>query len=259
MLSNQEIDTGSDWCGNSDESGDCAPAWNPEPTEDNAAPAAAPHAENDSCDDSEDDEVINAFTAMAGEPEEPEEPGVEYVNLEDIITSLGWIYIEGGSGEKCKAGPTKAEASETLYVCFQKTCFKAGLKHTGRKKWSFVKDSADHKKACQLVETEMKKPRRAPRKKIFVKNLLGKSLTLPYQANNTIGNLKKMMSTKDGQKREECYLKKLGGRKLDDSRTLSDYNVQPGDTLVEMGRLLGGARNAADIPIPDPPQDSNRR
>ena len=75
--------------------------------------AAAAHPVPSSDDDSEDDEVINAFTAMIGEPEEPEEPGVEYVGLEDMIVSLGYVHIEGSKGKKCMAGKTKEEAKQS--------------------------------------------------------------------------------------------------------------------------------------------------
>ena len=52
---------------------------------------------------------------MIEDPDEPEDlqkPGIEYVGLEDIIVSLGYIYIEGSKGKKCKAGATKEEANE---------------------------------------------------------------------------------------------------------------------------------------------------
>ena len=90
---------------------------------------------------------------------------------------------------------------------------------------------------------------RGPNKKtksIFVKNVLGKTLTLEYQASHTIGNLKILMTGKDGLTREEYYLKTLGDQKLDDSRTLSDYNIQAGQTLLEMGRLRGGMQQVPE-------------
>ena len=79
---------------------------------------------------------------------------------------------------------------------------------------------------------------------IMVKNLLGKTLTLKLNLSDTIDELKTKMQEKDGHQREEHYLQTLGGQRLDENRTLADYNIQAGQTLLEMGRLLGGAREA---------------
>ena len=79
---------------------------------------------------------------------------------------------------------------------------------------------------------------------IMVKNLLGKTLTLKLNLADTIDELKTKMQEKDGHQREEHYLQTLGGQRLDENRTLADYNIQAGQTLLEMGRLLGGAREA---------------
>ena len=94
---------------------------------------------------------------------------------------------------------------------------------------------------------------RTPTFRIFVKSMFGKTLTLDVTATTTVLELKAKVQDKGGGVREEHYLKRLGGDKLEDSRTLSDYNVQPSDTLVEMGRLRGGGPK---MQPPDPDEDN---
>ena len=61
---------------------------------------------------------------------------------------------------------------------------------------------------------------------IFVKTILGKTMTLEVKGNDTVSDLQAMIESKDGQERDDSYLEYPKGRnKLTNSRTLADYNI----------------------------------
>ena len=252
MLSNQEIDTGSDWCGNSDESGDCAPAWNPEPTEDNASSASG----------------YNAPDVPPLEPPEstssPAAPAVTMVTFNDIVEAHGWTILG------CFCGPSAANM-KAIYVQNLHEILRA-LRDDGKipdkiqNKWKFAEGSDAFKIASSELQQYMnavnndrmahieymkqfRKKRGIVTFEIFVKTMLGKTMTLEVKSNDTVSDLHCMIESKDGQKRDDSYLEYPKGKtKLTNSRTLADYNIHKGCTVWEMGRLRGGAR--------DEPQDN---
>ncbi|KAK1354511.1 Ubiquitin-60S ribosomal protein L40 [Heracleum sosnowskyi] len=74
---------------------------------------------------------------------------------------------------------------------------------------------------------------------VFVKSLIGKTLTLEVQPSDSVQGVKSLIEQKDGVPVE---LQRLifAGRELDDGLALDDYDINKESTLHLSARLVGG-------------------
>ncbi|KAK1394597.1 Ubiquitin-60S ribosomal protein L40 [Heracleum sosnowskyi] len=77
---------------------------------------------------------------------------------------------------------------------------------------------------------------------IFVKNLVGNTLTLEVETSDTIQHLKSLVHQKDGVPVDNQRLM-FAGKQLHDQLAVADYHISKEATLHLASRLVGGKGN----------------
>lgn len=74
---------------------------------------------------------------------------------------------------------------------------------------------------------------------IFIKTLTGKNMVTQVEPSDTIASLKAKIQDREGIPVDQQRLI-FGGKQLDDTKTIQDYNIQSDNSVHLVLRLRGG-------------------
>ncbi|ELP90422.1 ubiquitin, putative [Entamoeba invadens IP1] len=74
---------------------------------------------------------------------------------------------------------------------------------------------------------------------LIVRRLTGREFTIEAESCNTISDIKEKISKSEGLKVPEITIAYMG-QQLEDTKTLTDYNIRPESKLYLVMRLRGG-------------------
>ena len=223
---------------------------------------------------SDDNETDPNASGSGHVDDEPEEDGA--INLQTLLGLMnypkGLYKCKGQSGVRNMWAPygqtPMPQYLTDLHLHLKAKGYSRTFQGKLRRDYWFKADQiptvkALIKKFFENIKPKTPRPRktnqatRVVKFQIFVKTLIGKTITLDVTNNTTVAQVKHMIEDK-----QSFYLTELGletirrvqrlifaGKQLEDGRTISDYNITASSTIFEEGRLRGGAR--------DEPQDSS--
>ena len=168
-----------------------------------------------------------------------------------LLASMG--YPQGIAGDGRKTWGPHGQTPNLGYLTQLHTKLRQkGYDGNKRRDYYFTMDElAEVKKLItEFFDSVPRIKPRGPNKKkqlypstmqIFVKTIIGKTITLNVAPAHTIATVKAKIGIKQGDRDVQRLI--YGGVQLEDDRTLSDYNITANATIFEEGRLQGGARN----------------
>ena len=207
-------------------------------------------------------EIPSAAASGYNEPD-VQAPGM--IRLQDLLRDMG--YPEGKAHDnRAIFGPHGHDPALGYITQLHTKLRKLGYDNNKKRDYYFTMDElAEVKKLItEFFDSVPRIKPRGPNKKkskmfqIFVKTIIGKTVTLDCLGEFTVAEVKKMIEEKQKVSNAKAHhlpnireVQRLdfNGLELEDARALSDYNISNASTLWESGRLQGGAR--------DPPQDTS--
>jgi uncharacterized ubiquitin-like protein YukD len=91
---------------------------------------------------------------------------------------------------------------------------------------------------CTLAPNDEREPFNYVERDVYLKTITNRTISIPFDSNLTILDIKKMLWTNEGVRVDQSRLVHKG-RILMNELTLGDYNIRPGDIIWLILRLDG--------------------